>query len=129
MLAYFDESSEAAAGMLRPGNAGANTAADQIAVAEAALEQIPTERIESIEILLRCDSAGATHELLEWAREGNVRFSVGFGLTEPVREAILAVPEDAWARHLTRTGRSARTARSPRSPSCSTSTAGPPARG
>lgn len=49
MLAYFEETSEAAAGMLRPGNAGANTAADQIAVAEAALEQIPAERIEGIE--------------------------------------------------------------------------------
>jgi hypothetical protein len=60
LLAYFDESQEAAAGMLRPGNA----AADQIAVAEAALEQIPTERIESIEVLLRVDSAGAAHELL-----------------------------------------------------------------
>jgi hypothetical protein len=30
----FDESSEAAAGALRPGNAGANTAADQIAVSD-----------------------------------------------------------------------------------------------
>ena len=96
MLAYFDESSEAAAGMLRPGNAGANTAADQIAVAEAALEQIPTERIEGIEVLLRADSAGAVHELLEWAREGDIRFSVGFDLTEPVREAISALPDGAW---------------------------------
>ena len=59
MLAYFDETSEAAAGMLRAGNAGANTAADQIAVAEAALEQIPTERARGIEVLLRVDSAGA----------------------------------------------------------------------
>ncbi|KAB2855370.1 MAG: IS1380 family transposase, partial [Bauldia sp.] len=97
LLAYFDETAEAAAGMLRPGNAGANTAADQIAVAEAALEQIPTERIDEIEVLLRVDSAGATHELLEWAREGRMRFSVGFDLTEPVREAILALPEDAWS--------------------------------
>jgi Transposase DDE domain group 1 len=97
MLAYFDESSEAAAGMLRPGNAGANTAADQIAVAEAALEQIPSGRIEEIEVLLRCDSAGATHELLDWAREGRIRFSVGFDLTEPVREAILALPDDVWS--------------------------------
>ncbi|MCA1700514.1 MAG: IS1380 family transposase [Actinobacteria bacterium] len=96
LLAYFDESSEAAAGMLRPGNAGANTAADQIAVAEEALEQIPASRVESIELLLRVDSAGATHELLEWAREGAIRFSVGFDLTEPVREAILSLPEDAW---------------------------------
>lgn len=96
MLAYFDESSEAAAGMLRPGNAGANTAADQIAVAEAALEQIPTERIEAIEVLLRVDSAGATHELLDWAHAGRIRFSVGFDLTEPVRKAVLSLPEDAW---------------------------------
>jgi Transposase DDE domain group 1 len=41
MLAYFDETSEAAAAMLRPGNAGANTAADQVAVAEAAIEALP----------------------------------------------------------------------------------------
>jgi hypothetical protein len=74
----LDESSEAAAGMLRPGIAGANTAADQIAVAEAALEQIPNGHIEELEVLLRVDSAGATHELLDWAREGRIRFSVGF---------------------------------------------------
>lgn len=97
MLAYFDESSEAAAGMLRAGNAGANTAADQVAVAEAALEQVPAERVESIEVLLRVDSAGAVHELLEWAREGGIRFSVGFDLTEPVREAIGSLPEGAWS--------------------------------
>ena len=53
-----------------PGNAGANTAADQIAVAEQALEQIPAEHIETIEILLRVDSAGASHELLDWCRDG-----------------------------------------------------------
>ncbi len=96
MLAYFDESQEAAAGMLRPGNAGANTAADQIAVAEAALEQVPSERVEGIEVLLRVDSAGATHDLLEWAREGAVRFSVGFDLTEPVREAIARIADERW---------------------------------
>jgi hypothetical protein len=96
MLAYFEETSEAAAGLLRPGNAGANTAADQIAVAEAALEQIPAERIEGIEVLLRTDSAGAVHELLEWAREGGIRYSVGFDLTEPVREAIAQIPAGRW---------------------------------
>lgn len=104
LLAYFDESSEAAAAMLRSGNAGANTAADQIAVAEAALEQIPTERIDEIEVLLRVDSAGATHELLDWARKGRISFSVGFDLTEAVREAILALPEDAWSAALDQDG-------------------------
>jgi hypothetical protein len=68
LLAYFDESAEAAAGMLRPGNAGANTAADQIAVAEAALEQIPAERIEGIEVLLRVDPHG--HRYLRSSRSG-----------------------------------------------------------
>ncbi|MFN8215061.1 MAG: transposase [Solirubrobacterales bacterium] len=83
--------------MLRAGNAGASTAADQIAVAEAALEQIPAERALEIEILLRVDSAGAVHELLEWAHEGGIRFSVGFDLTEPVREPIARIPDERWA--------------------------------
>jgi hypothetical protein len=96
MLAYADETGEALAGELRPGNAGANTAADQIAVAEQALEQIPAERIEEIAILLRVDSAGATHELLAWCRQGRIRFSVGLDLTEAVRAAILDLPENAW---------------------------------
>jgi len=96
LMAYCDETGEALGGLLRPGNAGANTAADQIAVAEAALEQIPAEHIETIEILLRVDSAGATHELLDWCREGQIRFSVGYDLTEPVRAAILELPENAW---------------------------------
>jgi hypothetical protein len=104
MLAYFDESSEAAAALLRPGNAGANTAADQIEVAEAALEQIPTDRIESIEVLLRVDSAGATHELLDWAREGRIGFTVGFDLTEAVREAIIQIPDERWVSALTQDG-------------------------
>jgi hypothetical protein len=97
LLAYLDETSEALAAELRPGNAGANTARDQIAVAEAALEQIPAERVEDIDILLRTDSAGATHELLRWCRDGRIRYSVGFDLTEAVREAILALDEGSWA--------------------------------
>ena len=103
-LAYFDESAEAAAGLLRPGNAGANTAADQIAVSEQALEQIPTEHREQIELLLRADSAGAAHELLDWCREGNIRYSLGYELTEPVREAILCLEEDSWVPAMTEEG-------------------------
>ena len=53
MLAYGDQTGEALAAELRPGNAGANNAADQIAVAERAIGQIPAEHIETIEILLR----------------------------------------------------------------------------
>jgi len=104
MLGYFDETSEGAAAILRPGNAGANTAVDQIAVAEAALEQIPPERVAEIEVLLRVDSAGASHELLDWANEGSIRFSVGYDLTQTVREAIVKLPEAAWQAALDQDG-------------------------
>jgi len=96
MLAYADETGEALGGELRPGNAGANTAADQIMVAEQALAQIPAEHIEQMEILLRVDSAGACHELLDWSREARIAFSVGYDLTEAVREAILDIPDGDW---------------------------------
>jgi len=96
LLAYADETGEALAAELRPGNAGANTAVDQIAVAEHALGQIPVEHIETIELLLRVDSAGATHDLLDWCREGRIRYSVGYDLTDQVRAAILKTPDHAW---------------------------------
>ena len=105
MLAYCDETREAMGGLLRPGNAGANTAADQITVAERALEQIPREHIETIEILLRVDSAGASHELLAWAHAANIRFSVGYDLTEAVREQILQIPEARWVCAVDQDGR------------------------
>jgi hypothetical protein len=94
----------ALAGELRPGNAGAGTAADQIAVAEAAVQQIPEQHIEDIEILLRVDSAGACHELLDCCREANIGYSVGFDLTEPVRDAIANIRDEDWVGSLHQDG-------------------------
>jgi hypothetical protein len=105
MLAYAQQTGEALGGELRPGNAGANTAADQIAVLEAALAQIPAAHVEDLEILLRADSAGATHKLLDYCRETRIRFSVGYDLTEPVRAAILELSEAAWMPALDADGR------------------------
>jgi hypothetical protein len=105
MLAYLDASSEALAGRLRPGNAGANTAADKIAVLDAALAQIPKRVAAREAVLVRADSAGATHELLAFCRDGRLRFSVGFDLTEPIRTAILDLPEDAWRATIDQDGR------------------------
>ncbi len=104
MLAYADETSEALAGELRPGNAGANTAADQIKVAEQAIGQIPAGHIESIKLLLRVDTAGSSHELLDWAREGRIEFSVGYELNEAVRTAILQIPDSDWVSALDQDG-------------------------
>ena len=80
--AYADETREALAMLLRPGNAGSNTAADHETVIDLALAQIPAELIESIEILIRADSAGATHETADHCHDANLRFSFGYELTE-----------------------------------------------
>jgi hypothetical protein len=102
--AYLDETQEALGALLRPGNAGANTAVDHLVVLDLALEQIPRRYVETIEILVRADTAGATHALLDYCREEDLRFSVGYELTEPVRTAILEIPEDAWVPALEQDG-------------------------
>jgi hypothetical protein len=104
LLAYLDGSQDALAGVLRPGNAGSNTTRDQIAVLDAALGQIPKRVAAREPILLRADSAGATHGLMAHSRRCGVRYSVGFDLIEPVRAAILAVEEHAWMPALTQDG-------------------------
>lgn len=88
-------SGEALAGILRPGNAGANTAADHVAVLERALAQLP-EEAAGRGTLVRCDSAGATHAFLDAVSARGLAFSVGCDLTERLRAAILALPESAW---------------------------------
>jgi hypothetical protein len=96
LAAYADQTREALGGLLRPGNAGANTAADHQAVLDLALAQIPLAHLERIAILVRADTAGATHGLIDYCRAQDMRFSVGYELTEPVRAAILELPESAW---------------------------------
>ena len=96
LLAYLDESREALAGVLRPGNAGANTASDHIEIVELALEQLPPQVIEDAQIVVRTDSAAATHELTDELRAARIAFLMGFDLTETIRRAILGLPEAAW---------------------------------
>src|SRR3954465_15031978 len=96
LLAYLDESREALAGVLRPGNAGANTAADHIDVLELALAQLPRHAVEQAEIVVGTDSAAATHEFTDELRAARIRFLMGYDLTESVRAAILGLPQAAW---------------------------------
>src|SRR5437870_4884430 len=96
-----DPYSEALAAILRPGNAGANTAADHIEVLDAALAQLPVrprglDPLNGVPMLARADSAGATHDFLNALRAKGIEFSVGFDVTEAVRLAILDVPKTAW---------------------------------
>jgi DDE family transposase len=102
ILVWLDNTNEALAGMLRAGNAGANTAADHIAVLDAALAQVPDSHRYGTPVLIRADGAGCSKQWLAHVRSLRdthglqVEFSVGFTMTETVQEAILALPEYAW---------------------------------
>ena len=102
---WCDNSGEFLAGSLRPGNAGSNTTSDHIEILTAAIAQIPAAHRKKL--LVRADGAGASHGLLDWltslntAREHggrgrSVEYSVGFAITESVRDAITVVPKKAW---------------------------------
>ena len=95
LLCYLAETGEPLAGILRPGNAGANTAADHFEVLQLALEQLPEHDLER-EILARADIGGRTHAFTSDCRDAGIRFSVGYEVEAKVREAIEALPDRAW---------------------------------
>jgi hypothetical protein len=82
--------------MLRPGNAGSNTAAERIEVTRLALAQLP--RRPRRRVLIRTDSGGGTHEFLAWLASPGRRlhYSVGMTITDDIAEAILTLPERVW---------------------------------
>jgi hypothetical protein len=90
-----DGTGEALAGSLRPGNAGSNTICDHIEVVDLALAQLPPAARDQ-PIVVRADSAGATHGFTRWLRERGIGFSIGLPATEQIRQAVLAVPAHAW---------------------------------
>jgi Transposase DDE domain group 1 len=99
-----DGTGEALAGVLRPGNAGANTAQDHIDVLAMALLALP-KPARGRPILVRCDSAGAAHAFVDELVGRNLEFSIGFDLDQRVQTAILALPEPAWQPALDPDGR------------------------
>lgn len=94
LLAYL-EGGEPLAALLRPGNAGSNTARDHFTVLERALEQLPGSDLGG-EITARADAGGATHAFTHDCRSAGIGFSVGYELGPALREAILSLPESAW---------------------------------
>ncbi|WP_351237822.1 IS1380 family transposase, partial [Streptomyces sp. NPDC002133] len=97
---------EPVAGLLRPGNAGSNTAADHITAARLALAQLPAKYRRGRRTLIRTDSAGGTHEFVNWlaARGRWLSYSVGMTITEAIHQAVLLVPASAWAPAVERGG-------------------------
>jgi hypothetical protein len=100
ILCYLEESEEALAGMLRPGNATANDSADNIEVLELALRQLPESKRKR-KVLVRGDSALATHTFIDRVRELGLQFSVGLDFYDSVKEAILNLKERDWVAAVT----------------------------
>ena len=91
-MCFLDATGEALAGMLRPGNAGSNTAADHITVLGHALQQIPDAPLRKPDPR-PVRFGGQQHEFLAHIRglreHGvDIVFSVGVAITTPVRAAI-----------------------------------------
>jgi len=102
LMAFVDHgrggSGEPVAALLRPGNAGSNTAVDHITTAQLALAQLPKKYRRGRQTLIRTDSGGGTHEFLAWlAQRGRwLSYSVGMTITDAIHQAVLKVPGSAW---------------------------------
>lgn len=107
LLAYLDRpdisGGEGLAGMLRPGNAGSNTAADHITILKMALAALPAHARPvpgdptSPHVQIRTDSAGATHKFAAALRDAGCGFSMGFPINTDTQTAALTVPDHGWS--------------------------------
>lgn len=93
---------EALAGILRPGNAGSNTAADHIEVFDQAIEALPDHVRPQAEnapgVLVRSDSAGATKDFAAHCQRKKAEFSFGFAVDHRIKTIIEddKIPADHW---------------------------------
>jgi hypothetical protein len=99
------------AGLLRAGNAGSNTAADHITVLKQASASLPADwrcsphNPKAPKIVVRSDSAGATHAFAKACREHEVGFSFGYPVDHRVQDAVDTLNRgDAWYPAIDTTG-------------------------
>jgi hypothetical protein len=102
LLAFVDHGAggtgEPLAAMLRPGRANASDAADQIAVLDAALAQLP-EQVRS-RVLVRGDTGSGVKAFLWHVHDLGLQYSVGVYGRQPVLDGLAALPAQAWRRAL-----------------------------
>jgi Transposase DDE domain group 1 len=103
LLVFCDATGEALAGILRPGNAGSNTAADHVELLAMALAQLPVDPRE-FEVIARADSAGLTHGFINACRDANVCFMISHDMTAAMRMACMAIPATRWQPAMTADG-------------------------
>lgn len=111
MLCFADATGEALAARLRPGNAGANTVVDHLAVLDDAVAQLPAEVAAGHRggdpadaagraVVVRADSAGCTHGFVAGCRDRNIGFAVVARSNKQVAAAIsrtFTETESRWA--------------------------------
>lgn len=93
-----DGTGEPLAILLRPGNAGSNTAIDHISVVRQAFRQLPgvPDHRPGKRLLVRVDGAGYSHKLIDWLTGQRVQYSVGFTLPSDAATLIEKIPAIAW---------------------------------
>jgi hypothetical protein len=103
----FSDDGEALAGMLRPGNAAANSGADQLAVVDLALEQLPADVVAGHRvgddpsevrerIVVRADTAGHVRAFITGLVARNIEFSISARVSDQLDAAIMRVPARRW---------------------------------
>lgn len=107
LLAMIAETGEMLCGIMRPGNAGANNAADHVSVLADAIDQLPDawaaghrhgDNADLAEhgLLVRADSGGASHWLTEEIRLRNAEYSIGYAIDQRVRDGICCIQDEDW---------------------------------
>jgi len=96
MVAFLDATGEALAAILRPGNAAAGSAEDHVRLLDAALAQLPVDPMAS-EVIVRTDSAGASHGFVDACRARGVRFVVGHRLSADLAALVVGIPKSRWS--------------------------------
>ena len=107
MFCFLDATGEALAGVLRPGNAAANSGVDQLVVVDLAIAQLPVEHRRGHaagddpdtvvrQILVRADSAGAVRGFIDGLVVRNCLFSISARVSNALDAAITAVTDNAW---------------------------------
>jgi hypothetical protein len=105
LLCFADATGEVLSGMLRPGNAAANNAADHLVVLDEAIAGLPPEiaaghhdgddpALVKQEVLVRADSAGCTFAFVHGCRNRNIGFAVAAKSNAQIHGAISRIAED-----------------------------------
>jgi hypothetical protein len=117
MFCFADATGEALSGVLRPGNAGSNTAADHVMVLDEAISQLPGDvqaghrvgddaSLVQREVVCRTDSGGTTAAFMAALRARNIRFFTSAMTNDQVQAAIFDAEgiEEVWVPALTKDG-------------------------